>query len=223
MFARGRTVVSAWWVGWWCWNIPADSSWADCDREFPANTHAAGKGCLLGAGSDSHPGLALCLNLILPPICKRQCLKPLGLPLDRGVCSQPCCGWGRCPMSAALHMCLGQLGKPVSIQAAWWLWHKCAGCAYPPACCSVWKRGCVLLTRSCQRPCVTPAGAFPWASSRSCLWALLSAWRIAAGRFCTRGEQCPPVFYLLAPAKGSIKQFTRLNKYLGLLWRANIA
>lgn len=82
------------------------------------------------------------------------------------------------------------------------------------------EEGCVLLTKSCQCP---PAGGFPWASGRSFLGVLLSACRIAAARSCTPGKHCPPVFYLLAPAKGSTKQFTRLNKYLDLLWRANIA
>lgn len=107
MFARGHTVFSAWWVGWWCWNIPSNSSRADCDRELHANTHAAGKGCLLGARSDPHPGLALCLNLILPPVGKRGGLKSRGLLLDGGAQSQSCCGRGRCTMSAALHECLG--------------------------------------------------------------------------------------------------------------------
>lgn len=217
MFAWGRTVVSAWWVGWWCWNIPSSSSWADWDRELHANTHAARKRCLWGAGWHPYHSvcLALCLNLILPPVCKRQCLKAEGPGLS------PAVGGKDTPTRQALHVCLSSAGE-ASV-------HSSSLVALAPvgwvclSICSVWKSGCVLLTKSCQCPHVTPAGGFPWTSGRSFLWVLLSAGRVAAGRFCTGGEQYPPVFYLLAPAKGSTEQFTRLNKYLDLLLRANIA
>lgn len=125
MLARGRSVVSAWWVGWWCWNIPSSSSWADCDRDKLTGSRKEVSPrcrirpipqCLLSSMPKFNPAKGL---LKEPPACKRPCLKCPGLLLDRGAWSQSCCGGKDPPPQQALQGCLGQLERPVSIQAAW--------------------------------------------------------------------------------------------------------
>lgn len=183
MFARGRAVVSAWWVGWWCWNIPSKRLLSKLWQRVPCKHTCSRKKVLLGGGSDPHHNVGLFLSLILPPFAKGDVSSLWGCYWMEVPGLNPAVGWKDAPCQQELHMCLEAAGEAsvhssslVALAQVVWL-------CLPLCLLSAWKRGWVLLTKSHQCPCVTLPGGFPWA--RSFLWVLVSAWRIAAGRVCT--------------------------------------